>query len=32
LAPIQSNPQNYYIAYSLSKISVNIFEIMKNFV
>jgi hypothetical protein len=31
LAPIQSNPQNYYIAYSLSKISVNIFEIMKIF-
>ncbi len=31
LAPIQSNPQNYYIAYSLSKISVNTFEIMKNF-
>ncbi len=31
LAPIELNPQNYYIAYSLSKISVNIFEIMKNF-
>ncbi len=31
LAPIESNRQNYYIAHSVSKISVNIFEIMKNF-